>query len=266
MILLIIRIILTLIIGLLSAQISVAEAAPPEGAVFNSADDGEMIFITELGAVISTDSDKLTVRHIRSADKRPEKYRDVDLQNGDVVLMMNGSRIESGSEFQDLYTELESGEIVKLGVSRNGRLMLVSFEKADESELPERRMMIVSDGGEMSGDSSGNRTMVRIGPEDGTIALITEAGVVLRESDNGLVADRTFPTVGEYYSGENIEAGDRLVSFAGEEITTAEKLREIYDSVENGDEIEVVFRRGDDMLKATLKKTNTNMQIRRESH
>lgn len=107
--------------------------------------------------------------------------------------------------------------------------------------------------------------MIRIGPEDGTIALITEAGVVLKESDNGLVADKTFPTVAEYYSGEKFAEGDRLVSFAGEKVTKADDLREIYDSVESGNEIEIVFRRGDEMLKATLRKTNTNMQIRRES-
>jgi len=262
----ILRIAVATAISIFSGAFNSALAVEPENsATIESSTELQFVFISELGAMLKSTDGKLTVTQIEPEEQRSKEYKDVDLQNGDAVIMINGTRIKSSDDFNELYMQLESGEIVKLGISRDGDLMIVSFEKGEAGEQPEKQMVMMSIDPSAPPDSNVQRTVIRMNPSDAPVAILMEAGVMLKETDDGLVADQVFPTYPDTYTGDKIEVGDRFISIDGKKVSNTDDLRDVFDNANSGAKLDIVLKRGSDLLGGTISKSNDNLQINKET-
>ena len=102
---------------------------------------GEIYHLNEVGAVLLLKDDQVKVEFVMPADKRAKAYMDVDIQIADEILMVNGQKIKMPQDIEKIYQDLDTGEEFKIGIRRDGDLMIVSYKKADPADLPERKMM-----------------------------------------------------------------------------------------------------------------------------
>lgn len=74
------------------------------------------------------------------------RYKDFDLKQGDVIMMVDGIPVSSAADFSKHYDEVEVGSEIALGIRREGEPMVAVFTKPDPSELPQMRTMTTSGG------------------------------------------------------------------------------------------------------------------------
>ena len=122
---------------------------------------GETFFIQELNTIVLLKENKIIVEAVLPIDTREKEYQDIDIADKDEIIMINGKRIKTVQEMIDIYNELKTEEEMKLGIKRDGNLMIVSFKKADMESMPKGKMKTIrveNDGGvikETIIDSSG---------------------------------------------------------------------------------------------------------------
>ena len=75
----------------------------------------------ELMAVMSESDSVVSVSAIIPVERKSADSGEVDLQEGDVILMANGRRIAGVKDLHEIYDKLQTGEPFKLGVRRGRR-------------------------------------------------------------------------------------------------------------------------------------------------
>jgi hypothetical protein len=144
--------------------------------------------LPEIGAILSVEQGALVVKMVAPAERRPEKYRSVDIVEGDVIMMVNGKRVKSAPEFTKAIDAVPPGEELKLGLQRGKQMMIAGFVRARPEELPQRQMIIRKEGE----DNDSTQTF----PALGVVLATTPAGVSvehvlgLPESANGSTTHR----------------------------------------------------------------------------
>lgn len=127
------------------------------------AEPGKSFMINEIHAMLITDGEKTTVKFVAPLETRKPKYKEIDVQVDDEVIMVNGKKIKAAKDVEEAYKALKVGEILKLGIKRDGNAVLVSIEKADEKDMPkgmEIRREIGPDGKEKVTDGNGKEIKV----------------------------------------------------------------------------------------------------------
>ncbi len=247
-----------------------ASAAEPERKSLSiKATDG-VVMIDELGAVLIYKDGTLSVQYPGEAGSRPEKYREVDLKEGDQLLMINGSKITTLDRFESNYEIIEAGSDVKLGIRRDGDMMIITFPKAEEGELPEKRMMMVT----MEGDSDSDISIteldgsdhVVIGAEAEEIVPLIELGLILSETEHGLEVSDVMPNLRDATNAKEIVKGDRLVSINDIKITSSDEYGDVFDSLKPGDEVQFVFSHEGKNVGFTHIKKENQFKIIKQSH
>ncbi|HSR54064.1 MAG TPA: hypothetical protein VLV83_24815 [Acidobacteriota bacterium] len=72
----------------------------------------------------------------------PTAYSELDMKQGDVLMMMDAMPVPSAKEFMEYYQQAEVGAEISLGLrGESGDIKVVTFKKPDPSELPQMRMM-----------------------------------------------------------------------------------------------------------------------------
>jgi PDZ domain-containing secreted protein len=102
---------------------------------------GELFDLSELGAIILLKENKVIVEFVMPDQTRHADYREIDIRKGDEISYVNGKKIQSTVELEDLYKKTKIGDEIKLGIKRNENLGLITFKKADPESLPKRKMM-----------------------------------------------------------------------------------------------------------------------------
>lgn len=99
-------------------------------------------------AALAIESDKdIEVLAVMPKDHRPETYKNVNIEKGDRILMINGKKVTKTKDCRDIYEKLPVGGELKLGIKRNDQMFIVSINKADAKDLPQvKRRIITSDG------------------------------------------------------------------------------------------------------------------------
>ena len=179
---------------------------------------GEIFDIPEVGAmVMKSDSGNLKVEHVMPAEARPKGYADVDVKEGDEILLLNGKRVKAIKEIEDLYKAIPVGGEVKLGIQRGEQMMISRFAKADPKDLPHRKMIVLNSD-EPAGD-------IRPLPNLGVIMAKGKEGVVVKEMlDNAIKA----------FTDAGVKAGDRLLSINGKEIRNLDDFTKEFTAVTPG--------------------------------
>ena len=240
---------------ILLALLSLAPAAPGDpvasvpdslGMIRLSSDDA--FPIPETGALVVKDGSDLKVRFVPPAGNRPEKYRSVDLQEGDQILLVNGKRVKTIAELKKAHADTPVGETFKLGIKRGEELMIVSFEKADPKDLPKMNTRIVTSGGE--------------GTE-----VLPAVGVMLVEKGKGVVIDKILPVETSAVKGLDVKEGDIILSINGNAVSSLKEFVSFYDNLAVGDPVEWKTRRSGNAISVSFAKPKPmgRVMMRRES-
>lgn len=110
-----------------------------EAATMSLRVEGDVFSLAELAAIIAKQDGEITVLMTRK-EARVQPYANVDLNQGDVIFMANGEKIQSVKQLEDIYKNLKIDEQLKIAVKRKGKPILISLNKADPEKLPKRRM------------------------------------------------------------------------------------------------------------------------------
>ncbi len=138
---------------------------PTFGQTFKTFDAGTTFFIGEIKAAISEQENKLMVDFVPPANVGQDDAQKVDLAQGDEILYINGKRVKTIDALKEGYNSIKTGEEVKLGVKRDEKRFIVSFQKNDEAQKGHVMMMskTIGEGGKVE-----TKTLT---PKDGKVII-----------------------------------------------------------------------------------------------
>jgi C-terminal processing protease CtpA/Prc len=181
--------------------------------------DEDAFMLKEIGAVFLLDDGAFKVVSVMPAEQRPASYKDVDLQQDDVILMANGKRVTKPKELQTIYDSLKVGEILKIGLKRKDEMRLVSLKKADPKDLPQLQMKILQGGG------------------DDNVGTFPAVGVVMKMKGKDLVIVELLP--GETaIRNLDVKVGDVLEEINGKRCTSLQEYGDAYDAIVVGENVQ----------------------------
>lgn len=209
---------------------------------------GQPFTIGEVGAVIVDNGKELKVLHAMPVEMRPKAYKDIDIKDGDIVLMCNGKRLKTLKELEEAYNATAVAADFKLGVKRGEERMIVAFAKADPKDLPKMQMNMSTTEGAMPG--GGNvRRMVFGGGQD--IAPLMGLGIIVGKKDD------VFKIVGVMQNaakGGDFKVDDIVESLNGEKIKSTQQLSALYEKLAVGAKLEIKYQRDGKSMQASLTK------------
>lgn len=240
---------------------------------FQIKEEGKMFMIPELGAMTSSDEGKLTVDFMPPAGDLPKAYRDVDLKNGDIIMMANGKKMKSAADLEKLYDALKVGDEIKLGIKRDKGMLIASFKKADEKDLPKRKIMTMSlggdGGGKMTTTEGGIVQTMTFGGDGQALSIVPELGLLLIGQDDKVVLANLLPNAVAVFGENEISEGDVLSEINGKKVTTTAGFEEIYNAIPVGDMFRLQFVADkSEIFNTTIKKPKAQtggMMIRKKT-
>ncbi len=223
---------------------SFAHAQQARALMLEAGADG-VHHIKELQTILTSENDTVSVLTVLPHESRPDGYAEIQLQEGDEILMVNRQRVKSVAEFETSYQELKVGAEIKLGLRRDDQFRIISFKKADPEILPDSGLMIQTVTTE---DSSR--------PWMGT-------GLLLTQSDS-VVTVRQILYDAEILEGEILEEGDAFLSLNGRKIRNLEHFFEMYSRLNTGAKVTVTFRRDEQKKEFWFRKPDVSGRVRIE--
>lgn len=233
--------ILAALVGLLGASLASGQMVMSHGG----GGEGDVIVLRELGVVAGPGEKDDEVRLLILL---PGTDREIALQKGDLILMINGKRVRDVATLREAYEEAGIGEVVKLGIRRGDERFLTSFEKEAPGAMGEGGAVRIMVGGP--------------GSDFDDIHPLPEFGVLLAEKDGELVVAMELPMGTPAFKKDDV-----VQSINGRTIASLEELRAVYEPLEVGEDVELVVMRDSDEIRATRAKANQEGMIRmRSSH
>lgn len=201
---------------------------------------GDLVVLEELGIVVgaSEDTGDLAVLVLL-----PGKKREVALEEGDLLLMVDGKRVRDVATLREIYEGASVGDTVKVGFRRGDERFLSSFEKSEAGQDGTR--IVIGGGGP--------------GADFDDVQPLHEFQAILAQKD-----DRVFVSM-ELPMGETVlEKDDEIRSLNGKSVATLQDFRAIYDALAIGDEMTLVAVRNGEEVKVTRPKSEMppGMRIR----
>ena len=207
--------------------------------------EGDVIVLRELGVVAGPGEEDDEVRLMMLL---PGTEREVALEKGDLILMVNGKRVRDVATLREAYDAAGIGEVVKLGIRRGDERFLTSFEKKDPEEMEEGGGMRVMVGGP--------------GSDFDDIHPLPEFGVLLAEKDGAVMVAMELPMGTPAFKKDDV-----VQSINGQTIGSLQELRDTYEQLAVGDDVALVVMRDSDEISATRAKVEQDGMIRmRSSH
>ena len=188
--------------------------------------DQDVFMLGELGAVIVDSENGPTIMMVMPKEQRMEAYRDVDLREGDAVLMVNGKKITGAGRLKEIYEGLKIGDELKVGIRRGQEMLIATVVKADPDKLPAHVMMIK--GGEGS---------------DGTATVMAAVGIILKEVDGKVVIEDVLPGMDDKFTGGQPHKGDVIVKLQETAITGSAQISDIYGKLKANDQVRLTLDR-----------------------
>lgn len=218
-----------------------------------SSDDSLMI--REIGAITEMSDEGLRVVMAMPGEARPEAYRDVDVREGDVILVIGGQRIRELATARELLDGASPGDEIALGIDRGGRSVIVRFPKADPASLPDK--MVFNGPGGGHGMAVERRMMIQ--GDGGELTPVMGLGVIL-ESD-GQEPETVKVSAVLPIGDTQLAEGDVLKSVGGEPVVSAAAVAEAVDAADVGAEIALVVLRGDEEVAVSQPKSAARGEI-----
>jgi len=144
----------------------------------------------------------------------------LDLKEGDEVGMANGKRVKTIKELREIYEASKPGEEFKLGIKRDGRAQIVTFERKEMNSMP-----------------GGGRMVMRTAPEGDDQDVFPALGFGIVTNAGKTTVSLTFPE-----APEEIAEGDEVVSINGKKVSTAADFSKELDGTKVGGDLAMTFR------------------------
>lgn len=191
-----------------------------------SFDASNSLMIQEMSAMLQFENDQVTVAvRLGGGDAKPGEDR---LEQGDIILMMNGKRATNIEDLKTMYEELASGEEIKVGVRRGEERFIIRGTKGDIPKNSGVQMVFQND--DLAGDEEGS-----------TPTVLPSLGLILKNSDDGITVQSVIgPLVPQEIKKMNIE-GYSITKFNGKKPDDAESVKDAIEALEVGDEISLTF-------------------------
>jgi len=241
------------------------------GSIFlsGSVRAGVALQIPELGAAIVATDDGPRVDSLAPVSLRPEPYREVNIQVGDVVLTANGIRIKSLVDLQRRIDEAAPGEVITLGLQRMGGLAVAKYTKAGAAEVQVRReVSAVSEGGEAQCQATGGARQAIVKIEGGGAGKTpwVELDVVLDDSEGKVKVSQILDLPADIVTKVDIGTGDVILSIQDVKVSSAAELLDVFEKTKAGEQVNLSVERGGEVRTVTFEKKQPPagcMKIRR---
>lgn len=205
------------------------------------ADDSDGVFhLPEVQVILSSSDDTVSVMMILPKHMRAKAYKEVVMEEGDKILMVNAERVKHVDVLKKIYEDAKIGDQIKFGIKRKGELHLVAFKKADPESLPKRRIQL------MTGEPGGNSRSENIFPLMGT-------GLILSEVDGNIVVQDKMDGMGSL-SDKDILKDDIVTMINGERIKTIGQFTKLYQGLQTDANVELSYNRDGKDMELSFKK------------
>jgi S1-C subfamily serine protease len=202
----------------------------------------DMFDLRELATIISVQDGKIVVDNVMEKRMRPKENESVDIQQGDVIMMVNGKRVKSLQDLKEAYASVAVGSPVKFGIERNKEMAMISFDKADPEKLPKRRIMI------NRGDGGRDIMMV-----PGTGLMIGSKGKEVVIED---MLDSDSPALKE----ADVKKGDIITAVNETTVTSFKDFSDAFKKIAVGDKVTFHTSRKDKPLSFSFTKAEGGQQ------
>lgn len=250
-------IILCAIAAGLHAQTFIQRSGTAEGPVF---------LLNEVGAILVSARDTVTVGTLLPAKSRPQGYESIDLLQDDRILMFNAERVKTVTDIQSKYNSLKVGDAVKLGIQRGTEMFIVSFEKIEPEKLPKDRKLIIrtAESGPQGAAGQGNVIQREIkidGSEDSKQRLVGDS-FILEETDSSIKITHVLPGAEETLGDLDVQEADVVLELNGTAVPTIKIFNETFDKIQTGDKVTLTLKRKDQPFTIEFKKPADDMRKR----
>lgn len=219
--------------------------------------DGEFFFLNEAATMLKDEDGTIKIEMALPGEQRPKEYQNIDLKQGDEILMVNAKRVKSVKELEKMYDEIEVDSDVKLGIRRGEEMFIVSFNKIDPEKLPKRKLMIrTAEPGDMKPGEEEKVVSERIKIEnkDGKVKPVLEIGLILREVDKKITVEKVIADLAKKIANFDAQEGDVISLLNGEKIQTIQQFSKVYDKIKTGDDVKFVVMREKKEMEISFKK------------
>ncbi len=204
---------------------------------------GDDIFmLPELGIVLSGENNTVKIANLLPSETRPEEYREIKLDQDDTILMVNKKRVKSASEIKNIYDSLDPESEVKMGIQRDGQMLMIAFKKMDLQKQDGKRVMIIQDK-TPSDDMGDNEQVVLKGAEN--LIILAGEGLVLEENNNILTVFDVLPHAHTILGDTKIEPGCQLLSINDNTVNNKMDFDALYSKIKIGEQVTLLFKNKD---------------------
>lgn len=223
-----------LIFPLLIVMPQLAEAQTTRTMSF---DASSSLMLQEFQAMLTFEDEAISVAmRLGRTEAKPGVDR---LEQGDVILMMNGRRVQDIEGLRELYDGLEKESEIKIGVRRGEQRFILSATKGD---IPE----------------GGGRMVMNFGAESDTNGvqpvIVPSMGLLLTNADDGVIIERVIsPMLPDELTSLEIE-GYKIISFNNEKPESATDLKDKIETIDIGEDVSFTFEKDGDEKSITFKK------------
>ncbi len=200
-------------------------------------DASSSMILPEFSAVLEQADGEIKVR-IKLGREEAEPGQDV-LEQGDVLIMMNGSRIEDIPGLREAYEAIATDSDIKFGVRRGDERFIITRKKGAE--------MAGGGGMVMRFETDGDGPRPTIVPELGLLLTDTEDG-------NILVSELLQPVMPDELKSANIKEYT-ISELNGQKPGNAASVQQILSELEVGAEIDITFSKAGDEKSISLTKS-----------
>ena len=204
-------------------------------------DANTSLMIRELRAILTIENDQITVAMRMGRDEA--KHGEDRLEQGDIIIMMNGTRAKDIPALSEIYDGIEDGEEIKIGVRRGEERFIIRAEKGD---VPQEAGMVV-----MQLDNEGGNPPV----------ILESLGLIVVDKDDRVNIQGIFdPILPEELKGLGIQTYT-ITHLNGKTPENAEALKNEIRALEIGEEFSLVFEKDGETKTVTLKKPASKIII-----
>ncbi len=213
--------------------------------------EGDMFDLPELASLITLQKGKIVVDNVFEKNMRPKGYESVDIQQGDIILMINGKKIKTIQDLKDAYSSAAVGSAVKFGIERNEQMTIVSFDKADPDKLPKRKIMINNGGGDDGHD----------------IMIVPGTGLLVGSKGKEVTVDEILTDLPSSLKDADVKKGDIVTAINDVKVKSFKDFSEAYEKITIGDKVTFSTSRNGKEISFSFKKAEPGRQrvIKREN-
>lgn len=228
--------------------------------------DAGIHMISELGAILTENDEVISVMLVMPEDSRPEGYKKIDIKKADEILIINKKRVKSLKSFEEIYNSMDIDELVKMGVRRDGELMIVEFKKIDPERLPKGRKMMIRTASVGQGEGGMTTKSFTFSSDEGMmegVEPLMGSGLMVGESDKKVIVKMIMEE-----QGFGIKKGDEIISINGQKVKSVAQLVKEYGKIKTGEKVELGYKSDGKELTASFEKSEAKggMRVIKKEH